>query len=60
MQNLQTRYVIAIIATIPPTTPPAMAATFGLGDDGDAVALVVAAAAAQVVDWQVSQERTSC
>jgi hypothetical protein len=37
-----------------------MAATFGLGGEGDTVAVGVVAAGAQVVDWQVSHDRTSC
>jgi hypothetical protein len=49
------------MATIPPTTPPAIAAIFGLLEDegvgvGDADAAVILAA--QVVDWQVSHDRT--
>ena len=50
------------MATIPPTTPPAIAATFGLPDDDEGVGVADADAAvrvaAHVVDWQVSHDRT--
>lgn len=49
------------MATIPPATPPAIAPTLGLlVDEGVAVADADAAVrvVAQVVDWQVLQDRT--
>ena len=52
--------MIATIATVPPATPPAMAATLGLEDEGVAVTVGAAAARAQVDDWQTSHDRTTC
>lgn len=49
------------MTTTPPTTPPAIAPTFGLDEEADGVDVDAGwALGAHTVDWHESQDRTSC